>query len=126
MNKPPFAEVDVLAEEAESGVLSKDEELNLSVPEAWPPDVRTAGAGDVGEVVMMAGGGSWCCFGGGTTGEAERDLTRGKKCFRRVVTEERGVWRRCGEVRRTTSAGVDEGSCCFSSSSSIGNAVGGR
>jgi hypothetical protein len=90
MNKPPFAEVDVLAEEAESGALSKDEELNLSVPEALPPDVRTGGCGDVGEVVMMAGGGWWCCFGG-MRGEAERDLTRGKKCFRRVVTEERGV-----------------------------------
>jgi hypothetical protein len=91
MNKPPFAEVDVLAEEAESGALSKDEELNLSVPEALPPEVRTGGAGDVGEVVMMAGGGWWFCFGGAMRGEAERDLTRGKKCFRRVVTEERGV-----------------------------------
>jgi hypothetical protein len=67
----------VLAEEADDGAFSTDDELNLS---ALGISLRIGGlVGVVGDVVTI--------FGGLDNGDAERDLVRGKKCLSRAETE---------------------------------------
>lgn len=76
----------VLADDAEDCALfSMDEELNLSV---FTPSLRIKGAeGVVGDVVTIVGG------TGDDRPDEERDLTKGKKCFKRSDTEDNGVRR---------------------------------
>lgn len=78
-----MAEELVLAEEAEDcTLLSIEEELSLSV---ITTSLRTKGSeGVVGDVVTIVGG-TW-----DDRPDEERDLTRGKKCFRRADTEYNG------------------------------------
>lgn len=49
--------------------------------------VESVGVGVVGDVVTMVGGEG---DGGGRKLDVERDLARGKKCFKRALTEYRG------------------------------------
>jgi hypothetical protein len=74
----------VRAEEAEDCALplfSTEDELNLG--SAGGPFGSDGSEAAVGEVVIIAGG-------VGCVLDDERDLTRGKKCFRRADTECRG------------------------------------
>lgn len=73
----------VLAEEPEDCILfSIDEELNLSV---FTISLRIKGSeGWVGDVVTMVG------RIGDDKPDEERDLTKGKKCFKREDTEHKG------------------------------------